>query len=275
MKNWVSLTLLTLFTALGISHLQAGEFLLASTDAELERTAMENFGILVAKLSPLLIIIGVGGTFVELKMPGFGIGGAVAVVAFGLFFYTNFLAGNLANYELAGLLVIGIVLVAVELFVLPGMGFAGLTGAGCILAALLLGMVDRADWDLWRAGDYSGTLFELIRTPVLYLTIGLFGAGVLLVMLMRYLPAIPFFNCLMVEKELAGGASLLKDGEQENRLGWTGVSLTDLRPAGKVRFDEGDLDVVADAGAFIPKGTKVRISEADGVRVVVTPLIGV
>lgn len=275
MKNWFGPILLTLFTLLGIAQLQADGVVPTSTDAELERTAMENFGILVAKLAPLLIIIGIGGTFVELKMPGFGVGGVVALVAFGLFFYTNYLAGNLANYELAGLLVLGIGLLLVEVFVLPGLGVSAIAGVACIVAALLLGMVDRASWEQWRGGEFSGTFFELIRTPVLYLTIGLFGAGVLLVLLMRYLPSIPFFKCLMVEKELAGGASMLEESEQENRLGWTGTSLTDLRPAGKVRFDEGDLDVVADAGAFIPKGTKVKISELDGVRIVVTPLIGV
>ena len=57
----------------------------------------------------------------------------------------------------------------------------------------------------------------------------------------------------------------------EERVGWTGETLTDLRPAGKAQFGNESVDVVTD-GSFIAKGAKVRIVEEDGMRVVVTQI---
>jgi membrane-bound serine protease (ClpP class) len=89
---------------------------------------------------------------------------------------------------------------------------------------------------------------------------------------MRYLPSVPLFRFLMVEKALAGGASLpdAAGAGHEERVGWSGEALTDLRPAGKARIGDDLIDVVADEGAFVPKGATVRIVEEDGMRVVVT-----
>jgi membrane-bound serine protease (ClpP class) len=92
---------------------------------------------------------------------------------------------------------------------------------------------------------------------------------------MRYLPGLPIFGFLMANKALAGGASLPEDaaaGHQE-RVGWTGEALTDLRPAGKAKFGDMAVDVIADDGAYVSKGSKVRIVKEDGMRVVVAAIV--
>jgi membrane-bound serine protease (ClpP class) len=87
---------------------------------------------------------------------------------------------------------------------------------------------------------------------------------------MRFLPDAPLFSALVTKQELAGGASLPDDAAgHEDRVGWTGETITDLRPAGKARFSGDELDVVAD-GQFIAKGAKVRIVEENALRVVVS-----
>jgi membrane-bound serine protease (ClpP class) len=129
--------------------------------------------------------------------------------------------------------------------------------------------VDEIEWGDWKVGEFSGSLLDIMRGPVLTLGFGLIGGSILILILMRYLPNIPLFQFLVVHKELASGASIT-DGrtEGETRVGWTGETLTDLRPAGKAQFSDDELDVIAD-GTFIPKGAKVRIVEEDGMRVVV------
>jgi membrane-bound serine protease (ClpP class) len=119
-------------------------------------------------------------------------------------------------------------------------------------------------------GEFSGNLLDIMRGPVLTLAWGLFGGSVLVLILMRFLPNVPLFSALVAKQELAGGASLLEDAAgHEDRVGWTGEAVTDLRPAGKAKFSGDELDVIAD-GQFIFKGAKVRIVEEDALRVVVS-----
>ena len=236
-----------------------------------EATAFESFAWWVSKWSFLLILVGMAAAYAELKAPGFGIGGAISLLAFGIFFFGNYIAGNLANYELVALFFLGVILVAVELFLIPGTGVTGILGVLCMLGALLLGTVDKIDWNDWQVGDFSGNLLDLLRGPALTLGAGLLGGCILVLLLMRFLPNTPIFRAFIAKQELAGGASLDDTAAvagSEKRVGWTGEALTDLRPSGKAVLSGQELDVVAD-GAFISKGAKVRVLEQDGMRIVV------
>jgi len=236
-----------------------------------EATAFENFAWWVSKWSFLLILVGMAAAYAELKAPGFGVGGVISLLAFGMFFFGNYMAGNLANYELVALFFLGVILVAVELFLIPGTGVTGILGVLCMLGALLLGTVDKIDWDDWKVGDFSGNLLDLLRGPALTLGAGLLGGGTLVLLLMRFLPDTPIFRALIAKQELAGGASLEDEAAvagSGKRVGWTGEALTDLRPSGKAALSGEEFDVVAD-GAFISKGAKVRVLEQDGMRIVV------
>jgi len=239
-----------------------------------EATAFENFAWWVSKWSFLLILVGMAAAYAELKAPGFGIGGAISLLAFGMFFFGNYMAGNLANYELVALFGLGVILVAVELFLIPGTGVTGILGILCMLGALLLGTVDKIDWSDWKVGDFSGGLMDLLRGPALTLGTGLLGGCILVLLLMRFLPNAPLFRTFIARKELAGGASLDDEAAvtgSAKRVGWTGEALTDLRPSGKATMSGEELDVVAD-GAFIGKGSKVRVLRQDGMRIVVSQI---
>jgi len=236
-----------------------------------EPTPFENFAWWVSRWSFVLILVGMAAAYAELKAPGFGVGGVLSLLAFGMFFFGNYMAGNLANYELVALFILGLILLAVEILIIPGTGVTGILGVLCMLAALLLGPVDKIDWNDWKGGEFAGSLVDLLRGPALTLGLGLMGGCILILILMRLLPDTPVFRSFVVKKALAGGASLGHGSagqEAEERVGWTGESLTDLRPAGKAIFSGRELDVVAD-GAFIAKGAKIRILAEDGMKVVV------
>ncbi|MEJ6778428.1 MAG: hypothetical protein QNK86_03035, partial [Akkermansiaceae bacterium] len=107
-----------------------------------ELSGMEKFAYWVATFSGILILVGMGGAYLEMKTPGFGIGGGISLLAFALFFFGNYAAGNMAGYGLMLLFVLGVILIIVELVILPGMIVPGVIGAILVLGTLFMAMVD-------------------------------------------------------------------------------------------------------------------------------------
>jgi len=235
-----------------------------------EATGFEQFAWFVSRFSAVLILIGLAAGYLEMKTPGFGIGGSVSLLAFGLFFFGNHVAGNLAGYELLGIFVLGIILIGVELFLLPGTFVPGLIGALLAGGSLLFAMVDRIDASrLGGAENFFGALGDLLVGPAISLSLGVLGSVALMVLMMRYLPEIPLFRSLILEKSLATGASIGTSSgrRREALLGQTGVALTDLRPGGKAEIGGRRLSVTTDG--FIEAGTRVRVVQESAFRILV------
>ena len=240
-----------------------------------EPLGMEAFAQWAQRFSFLLIILGLAGAYMELNSPGFGVPGVVSLLAFGLFFFGNNLAGNLAGHELLVLLVLGLVLIAVEVFILPGTMIPGVVGGALVLTALGLAMVDRIDFQYtWEGGSGAESWANLLSSAVASLAFGVAGAIAAMLVAMRFLPESRFGHWMVLEKSVAGGASLdpgSAGDESEkpaSRVGQTGEAVTDLRPAGKGRFGGKLLDITAD-GQFIEKSTPIRITKHEGSRIVV------
>ena len=263
-----------------VEELAAREGLIGEI-VDLKPLGLERFAHLVQKFSAVLLLLGMAGAWAELKAPGFGVPGVISLIAFGLFFFGNHLAGNLAGYELAVLLVLGFALLAVEIFIVPGTLIAGLVGGVMILAALVLAMVDRVDFSA-ALDNAPGALGvgEIIVTPLLNVLLAMLGAAVAIFFLLRYLPKTPGMRWMVLEEAVAGGASLngndaVSEGEGGSAeavpislVGSGGEAVTDLRPAGKGRFGDKLLDISAD-GEFIDKGTPLKVVRHEGSLVVV------
>jgi len=241
-----------------------------------EATGFEQFAWLVAKYSAVLILIGLAGGYLEMKTPGFGIGGTISLLAFGLFFFGNSVAGNLAGYELLGVFVLGVILIILELFIFPGLIFPGVIGALLAGGALLFAMVDKIDFGgLGDASNQVGAFLSLLRWPVISLSIGVIGSTILMILMMRFLPRAPLFRRLVLQKELAGGAGFATGeagalGGKRPIVGMSGVALTDLRPTGKAEIDGRRLNVTCDG--FIEAGSRVRVVDESDFRILVENL---
>jgi membrane-bound serine protease (ClpP class) len=216
----------------------------------------------ITLLSPLLILVGFVAIWVELKAPGLGVPAVVAVTCFGIFFFGHFAAG-LAGWEEMALFIMGVVLLALEIFVIPGFGAAGIGGILAIAAALLLAMVER-----WPG--YAWPTWDQWQVAVARFGFGLAGAVVLGALLARWLPKTSLFQRIELSTTLsAADGYTASRGAAQSLLGATGVAETVLRPAGKGRFGEQLVDVVTD-GDFITKGERIKIVAVEGSRVVVT-----
>ena len=232
-------------------------------------TGFEKFAWWIASVSIILIMVGLAGGYIEINSPGFGIGGIISITAFSLFFFGNYLAGNMAGYELAFIFVLGLILIAVEVAILPGFGVPGIAGLLMVVGSLVFSMIDKIDWHRYEwGGDGIGDFVTTISGASLDFALAIFGSLVLLYFIMRYLPEIPMVNKTLLKATLAEGTGMETHEGANSRIGMTGEALTDLRPAGKAEIDGGILDVVAE-GEFVLKGETVRIVKEDGMGVVV------
>lgn len=206
-------------------------------------------------VSSLLMSLGFLGLLIELKTPGFGLGGAIAIIAFTLFFGSHFIV-KLAGLGEILLLLTGITLLLLEIFVFPGFGMAGFAGVALILISFFFSLIG----NMPGASDFTAAMHVLGWTFLITV-----AAGFLLI---RYLPKSSLFRKVsmsMVENSSDGFASA---ETRHDLIGQVGVALSDLRPAGVAEFAGMRLDVVTEGG-YIEKGAKVVVSEAHGMRVVV------
>ncbi len=215
----------------------------------LERTATFLTSPLVAAA---LLALGVIGIVVEFFTPGLGLPGGLGVLALLLFFSGAFVATPASNLDVA-LAALGVLLIAAELFVIPGFGIAGILGIGAL------------GFSLFR-------IFEANAVSVIaYTTI--FAAG-LLVLALWLLPNARFVGFLTLSTRLgdapitADGAAMMPLPSKARFLEQRGRALTDLRPAGVAIIDDERVDVVTE-GDYISADSPIKVYKVIGNRVVV------
>jgi membrane-bound serine protease (ClpP class) len=227
----------------------------------IEPTGAEVAGSWINDISPVLLIIGIIGIYIEIKSPGLILPAVIAVVAFLLYFLGGYIAG-LSGMEWIIVFVVGLALVLSELFVHPGTVLPGVLGLVLIMVSLVMAMVD-----VYPGMPAIPTLPEL-RLPLQNLTIALVGALVIAAILAKFLPKTSLYQSL-VSQSASGVASVLaQEQTQKSQLGRTGVAISNLRPGGKAQFGDQILDVITQ-GEMIDKGGAVRIIRHSGSEAVV------
>lgn len=235
-----------------------GKIAPGATIIRIEPTGMERLAAFIVMLSPLLI----GGAmlcgYIEFKTPGFGVFGILAVLLALVFFFGHYVAG-LSGYEFVLLFLLGVVLIAVELFIFPGLILPGLIGACLVLISLLKAMVDRYPTD-----PVIPTL-PMIQLPLTNLLIGMGASVIGMALVARYLPHSPLARVLVLDST---NPAPLPVAQTAPSLGTVGRTLSYLRPVGTADFGGAPVEVCTE-GEFIPAGTEVRVLRVEGNRIVV------
>ncbi len=266
--------LLTLTTdealELGIADFEASTLRAALDELGLKGVAIEDSSTNWAEevvrfltnpiVSSLLVSVAMIGIIVEVRTPGFGIPGALGLSSLGLFLWGHWLV-NLAGWEELLLAGLGILLLLVEAFVIPGFGIAGVLGILALLAGLTMSTIG-------EGASIDGLIGAASR-----LGVSLVVAIVASLAILRYLPKTRAGRQLVLMTGLDAGSGYTSEPIAEHGLvGKTGVAASTLRPAGIADIDGKRVDVVSD-GEFIEPGEPIRVDHVDGNRVVVRRIV--
>ncbi len=262
--------LLTLTASQAVEH-KVAELTADTLDAALAAAALPSAEVRVARqtwaetlvrflthpvISSLLMTVGMLGLLVEIRTPGFAVPGAVGLISLGLFFWGHWIV-QLAGWEELLLIGIGVLLLALEVFVIPGVTVAGIAGIVALVAGLGMTLVG--------AGATMSVIITALGQVAISILLAMAGAFAFV----RALPSLPFGNRLVLEADMTSDRGYVSSPESDRRwLGKTGTAISPLRPAGIAEFDGARVDVVSD-GDFVDAGTTIAVTRVDGNRIVV------
>jgi membrane-bound serine protease (ClpP class) len=207
-------------------------------------------------LSGILILIIIAGIYFEMQAPGLGFAGLAALVALILYLVPYYLTGLAENWEIIAFF-IGILLIALEIFVIPGFGVAGISGIVLAIGSLILIMVNNDAFD-----------FEFVpMTDLLFATSaalgGLLGGIILLFVIGSRLPDSKMFSKVALtdtqDRKMGFTSSFIK----ASLVGKTGSAYTVLRPSGKVKIDDTIYDAYT-RGEYVEQGQSVEVISDEG-----------
>lgn len=243
------------------------EGLASSIQEVLEKAGITNYQIVEYEVTPLesvigflihpvfqsiLIMIIIGGLYFELQTPGIGFPLGAAFFAAVLYFAPLYLEGIAQHWEIA-LFIVGLILLAVEIFAIPGFGVAGIAGIILMVTGLTLAMIDNIVW------EFEGAGLEPFMKSLLLVVLSAFLALATSISLSRKLLDTPLFSRLILSSTQNKEEGYIGvDAHYSDFIGQSGVAATSLRPSGRVEINYEQYDAKSLVG-FIAKGEKVKI----------------
>jgi membrane-bound serine protease (ClpP class) len=212
-------------------------------------------------ITGVLILLIIGGIYFEMQSPGIGFALLVSVVAALLYFAPLYLEGLAAHWEI-GLFIVGLILLAVEVFVIPGFGVAGILGILCVIAGLALSLVLNDFFDFTITGP------EKVSSAFILVLGSMIASVVLSVIFGRSLLKSSAFQRLVLQDEQRSDRGYVSGKQKNDMVNKVGVASTDLRPSGKVEVEGSWFDAVALDG-YIERGSDVVIERQENYNVFV------
>lgn len=215
-------------------------------------------------LNPLLqsifMMMIVGGIFVEIRTPGIGLPLITALVGALLYFAPGYLGHLVESWEII-LFIVGVVLIGVEIFVLPGFGVCGITGIIAVVVSLAFAMVDNAELFHWDGTLNLQPVIQPLGIVILSATAAIFGS----VWLVKKLYPTRSFDHIALRQEMKAddGFTGVVSG-LESLVGETVTVFTDLHPGGKVITSDGKIvEATLKYGGFSSKGDPLKVISAE------------
>ena len=244
-------------------HLQLSDYELIT----FQPTTMDNIrGFLMSSvIQGILIMLIIGGIYFELQTPGIGFPLAVSITAALLYFAPLYLEGMAANWEII-VFVIGLLLIAIEIFVIPGFGIAGISGIVLVVAGLTLSLLENVDFNF--DGVETGGVGKALMTVIL--GVG-FGFALVLYLSSR-IGSKGIFRNIALNTNLENSEGYVSvELKLKELIGQEGIAQSDLRPSGKIKINGQLFDAVSE-GDFIGASTPVRVIRFEMGQLYVTSL---
>lgn len=212
-------------------------------------------------VSGILILLIIGGIYFEMQSPGIGFALVVSIVAAVLFFAPLYIQGLADNWEIA-LFVLGIILILLEVFVIPGFGVVGILGIISLVCSLAFSMVANDFFD-FRISQ-PGMLLNSFLLVIISMTV----ATVLMVLFGKSMLNTRAFRRLVLQDEQRSTEGYTSSVRNEELVNREGFAKTVLRPSGKVEIDGKWYDAVALDG-FIDAGEEIYVERHENYNLLV------
>tara|TARA_B100000073_G_scaffold333476_1_gene324998 strand:- start:1998 stop:3335 length:1338 start_codon:yes stop_codon:yes gene_type:complete len=207
-------------------------------------------------VSSILILLILGGLYFELQTPGIGFPIIASITALILYLVPYYLNGVAENWEII-MFFVGVILIMLEVFVIPGFGIFGITGLFTSIGSLILIMLnnDMFDFTFVLSKDLVSSSLSVLISVFSFLLILLFGG-------IKLTDTKAFKNIALAEtQDISKG--YISNKYSDDIVGKKGKSFTVLRPSGKVIIN----DVIYDAateGEFIEKNKNIIVINSEG-----------
>ena len=207
-------------------------------------------------VSGVLILLILGGLYFELQSPGIGFPIVASMVAALLYFTPYYLNGLAENWEII-VFFVGLLLIALEVFVIPGFGLPGILGLTFTIGSLTLVMInnDGLNFDLIEASVINNALITSL--------IGFLGALFMMILLGARLTKTSFFNRFALTDVQDTSTGYTSSFYNKSLIGSIGTVVSIMRPSGRIMID----DTVYDAytrGEYLEKGEKIKVIASEG-----------
>ncbi len=202
----------------------------------------------------ILMLMMMGGLYFELQSPGVGFPGIIALFGAAVFFGPHYMLGLAESWEIV-LFVVGLVLLGLEIFVIPGFGVAGISGLILVVGSLGMSLIGNVGFSFPTGAAVGQATTTLAATMVLLV--------ILLFSLARYLPRSERFNRLVLHPDLSSDMGFTSAHSHVEYIGMIGTAKTPLRPAGTAEIGDQRIDVVT-AGEYIEAGKTIEVIQVNG-----------
>lgn len=199
----------------------------------------------------ILLVIGFLGLLIEATTPGFGVPGTMGIVSLALFFGGHMIAG-LGSWFYVALFIIGVILLLVEIFLIPGFGITGISGIILIFVSIFLTL-----------GGGTRALYSIGVVSAILL--------ILFIILLILFPKLPIWKKLGLKERLETEKGYTAYTKMEELVGKEGFVITTLRPSGTIEIDGKKYDAIS-LGEFIEKNSKVKVIKIEGGKIIVEKL---
>lgn len=226
-------------------------------NAEIEKVTPSTLDKLVSFLAnpalrSVLILIMMGGIYFELQSPGIGFPLGAAIVAAIAYFAPLYLDGLAENWEIL-LFIVGLILIALEVFVIPGFGVAGISGILLVLTGLVLSMIHNVNFDF---SETNPTELNNAMASLLFALIGLFAV---MFFFGKSIIESKAFQKIVLNDTIEGKVNIQQESQLiQEQIGKEGPAFTALRPMGKIKLDNQIFEAKT-YGEWVDKGQNVKV----------------
>ncbi len=205
-------------------------------------------------VSGILIMAMIGGIYFELQTPGIGFPIGLAITAAILYFAPLYLEGLAANWEII-IFIVGFILLAVEILIIPGFGVFGISGIILMVSGLILSLLDNVIFDFGNVepARISAAIGTVMISILLSFFLSIWASSKLFASRKGIFRNFALHTTISTERSYVG-----VDQDNESLLGKRGIAQTVLRLSGKISVEGTIYDAMSD-GSFIEKGERILV----------------